>query len=447
MDSAKPYRIAFIAGLLLAGVCTVEAVNTMRMWSGSQEHPQFPQDYLSRGIYSAYALVRPLDATSTDFAPSVRAAQALLAGNQHLYAEFDEHRSSFIYPPSAALLLAPFGWVGNAFGEGAATRAMDALGRLCVALLVVIACVVLRPHIRGWPDWGAVVVALLAFYPSRWALVCVQAQLLVNLVLAAALLAYGRGWRGSCGVLLGLASVLKPHFALLSVFGLLRREWLVTFACIGTVGVAAGVTVAILGWEPWTTYVERVVPPMSQGYAMEANQSLLGLLRRWVGDDPSFTVTPISPSVRVLGLVGSAALLIAAVVPRGRRAQPPVSDGTRMRMRSVDLGVAALAIMLASPIAWEHHFGWTIVLFAACYGLVERHGRAIRIVLGVSYVILGTSWYAVARGQPGPVSLLNSLPVFAALALLSSAWWLCRAAQGQVDVLSVGPTRPEATSC
>jgi hypothetical protein len=418
-------RLARVALGIVAAMALVEVVNTARLLAAPGPR-SFPKSYVSQGVYTLPVFLMPLSARTGDSAPSIEAARRSWIRDGDLYGDFERVAHSFIYPPTAALELLPFGAIAHAAGPEAATRALDLAVRLSVLATVIASLVVLR---RGVGDGATrafaigALVLLLAFYPLRWMTRLVQVQALITLLLVVALLAYGRGRAALAGVAVGLAAGLKPHYAGLVVFAALRREWRFAAWAAATGALLVAASAAWLGFEPWRVYVRDIMPVISVGYAYVPNQSVNGIAHRWLGHTPEFAIPEASAPVAAVTLAATVGFAVLAVLPRGRGIGPAGDPRDRELARIADLGLAVLGFSLASPIVWDHHYAWTLVLFAACAALGARRGcsGAWWVALGAGYVLLGAYLVPFAP-TPGPASLANALPFAGALALVWAAW-------------------------
>jgi len=435
-------RFLIIGAFIVGGMLGIEAVNTIRICIKPDTNRTFPQGYVSRGVWSFGAFIRPLDQDSTDITPAMKAAVKIVRRDPDLYSDFNPSGSGFIYPPSAAVGLAPFGLaIGSSNGDiSVGISLMDLLGRLSVVGTIVIGLCFLRGVIPSWKYWIGSAVVLGAFYPLRWMVMCVQAQSLITILLAGAIIAYARSRNTIAGVFAGLAICLKPHLGLLFLFACLRKEW--RFLA----GMAAGCTVivlaslAIVGIEPWRIYLKEIAPALSAGYAYYPNQSINGIVNRWLGHSPIFLLAPPSEIASLATKFAVVVFGLLAICPRslifGNRGMgrlPAVEHGVRdsgvlaniMYLRALDVGLALLAIMLASPISWEHHFAWSIVLFSTCLAVILSRPLSvgIMVVLAIGYILLGTYFHPVEGASSGWPSLVNSPHFFGAVLLMISAWY------------------------
>ena len=443
-ESRRP-RLAPYLLLVLVGICAVELINTLRLPEPTAQpapsrrriapHPP------NRSIGTLSAWWRAPDPFGNDIRPALFATHSAVVGRTDIYDRFQRRGSSFIYPPTAIVEMYPFGWLAERGGRQGPRRAMqtlDVFGRVLALGSLVCAALLLARVRPSLPAWVLIAVLLVVFFPVRWALWLIQAQTWVNACVVGGITAYAFRWRATSGVLLGLAACLKPHLALLVVFALLRREWRVAIAASATGILLVAISLMLVGVEPWLVYLRDVSPIIAEGYAMPANQSINGLVRRWVGDPTNFQLYEPSTAVRVCAIVAGIAALGLALWPRGvgRTAESDGASDSKtlsgplpdpINRRAIDLGLAILALTLGSPIAWEHHYGWVIVLFAACLvGGVQAAGCwGIFATLGVAYVLHATYWLPMDAPDGGWWSLANSGQLMGAGMLFVVGWWLC----------------------
>jgi alpha-1,2-mannosyltransferase len=439
----------------LVGLAVFELAASARVYLAPTGSRDFPQDYVSQGAWSAGAWVRPLKRQATDVAPALTAARRMLDREPNLYDPVQRVGPSFIYPPTAALELLPLASLVRGDELSRATQAMDLAARLCALATLATALAFAWRAAADWPTRAGLLVAFAAFYPTRWMLTCVQAQSLITLFLALAMMSAACRRDVLTGVLLGLAAGLKPHLGLLLVFGVVRRQWGLCAGMAGSLLALGGLSVALAGFEPWRVYVTEVLPAVSAGYAYYPNQSINGVLNRWMGHPAGFEIAPRTTVVTIGSAAATLLFAVLAVWPRGAmrgvasraessNAAQVLGAGTAAHrtvrsaglMRAIDLGIALLCATLASPVAWEHHYAWCVVLFGACLAAaVEIGGPRVRgrvvALLAVSYVGLGAYIAPLTAGAGGPATLLDALPLFAALMLLGVAGHLALRLAGE----------------
>jgi hypothetical protein len=324
-----------------------------------------------------------------------------------LYSDiFFERHLKFQYPPSSLFAVAGLVWlVGK---DGIRTEECkvydlptinDVLGWFFILMSAGCAAALLEIGLRrqqAAPASGAMVAArfvivlalALTFYPLVKAYTLGQIQNWLNGLFALALLCWVTGRKLPCGVLIGLMALVKPQYGAFLLWALLRREWGFTaaLAAAGIVGVAG--SIMAFGFANHLDYL-RVLEFLSErGETFYPNQSVNGLLNRlmvlvdpnaWNSlqfNDNSFP--PFSPLVYGGTLVASIVLLSAALFRRGNKGDPD---------HTLDFCTMALSITIASPIAWEHHYGTIFPIFAVLLASVIGDRRRL-LLLTVSYVLI-----------------------------------------------------------
>lgn len=270
-----------------------------------------------------------------DFLVYVNAARDWLAGRS-LYV--DRPALPYTYPPVAALLFLPFAPLPDGL-----------VMAVWVVLNLGLGAWLTRRLFPGQPWWLLALVMLSA--PIGRSIYLGQ----INLVLFALLLLDLVVRAGSTrGVLLGAAAAIKVTPAWMGLTYLLRRDWR---RAVGAAGSGLGLT--LIAWlvRPgdsqtyWTQLLWDSGRMGGLGYA--DNQSVTGLLARLV-DTPSGGVRAAATAA-VLTLAGAAVW--------------------RWRHHPASLEVVTavgLAGLLASPVAWTHHWLWLLTFVA----VLLHHGRA-----------------------------------------------------------------------
>jgi alpha-1,2-mannosyltransferase len=332
------------------------------------------------------------------------------AQEQHekpLYSEiFFERKLKFQYPPSSLFAVAGLVWLVGP--EGIRTEECkvydlptvnDVLGWFFILMSAVCAAALLEIGLRRQqapPASGAVVAArfvivlalALTFYPLVKAYTLGQIQNWLNGFFGLALLCWVTGRKVPSGVLIGLMALVKPQYGAFLLWSLLRREWgfSAALAATGIVGVAG--SIMAYGFANHLDYLKVLFFLAERGETYYPNQSVNGLLNRimvlinpdeWSSldfDDNSFP--PFSPLVYGGTFVASIVLLSAALFRRGNNGDPD---------RTLDFCTMALSITMASPIAWEHHYGTIFPILAVLLASVIGDRRRL-LLLTVSYVLI-----------------------------------------------------------
>lgn len=204
----------------------------------------------------------------------------------------------------------------------------------------------------------------LTYYPLLRGYQIGQVQIFLNAFIAFAVLLKLLGREVSSGALFGICCLVKPQYGIILLWSLLRRKWrfLLGFAIICLAGLA--ISVARFGLQDHVTYLKVLLEISRHGETYWPNQSVNGLLNRWLenGSPTLFSETtfaPFHPVVYAATMVGSFAILVLALLPWGGK--------LRAENDSIDLMIALAAATIAAPVAWEHHYGTFLPIFAVAF--------------------------------------------------------------------------------
>ena len=302
----------------------------------------------------------------TDLAPYRYGGRAVLDGLP-LYGVRDPMSGlPFTYPPFGAVVLVPLAILSLPLAAGLLTAAGTA------ALVRIVRV-------------PALVVATLAMEPVWQNFRFGQVNLLLMLVVLLDLTRPERRWSG---VLVGLAAGVKltPLVFVLLLLMVGRRDAglraVATFVATVAVGFALMPGQAATYWGDRLLDGTRVGPP-----ELAHNQSAYGALTRLLGEPP-----PTALWVGVAGPLAVAALVVAAVWWR---------RGDRM----LGTGLAALAMLIASPVSWSHHWVWAVPLAVA----VWPHSRRVAVAWVAVFVARPILWPPWGQGREHDWSLVDHL--------------------------------------
>lgn len=302
----------------------------------------------------------------------------------------------FSYPPIAALVFAPLavlpGWLAAALWTGvsagclaaAVVMVQRALGRPASCVTVVIIC--------------AAVVALEPIWQNY---VFGQINLILMLMI---LIDVIRPDRRTAGLALGIAAGIKLTPLVFVVLLILagRRSAaaraVITFAGTVLLGLLA-VPGASAYWGGRLLDPTRVGPP-----SLAHNQSISGVLTRLL-DEPSPTLLWMA----VAGPIAIAAVVIGAAWWR---------KGDRV----LGACLGALAMLLASPVSWSHHWVWAVPIALALWPR-NRVAAAAWAAVFVARPILWPPWAEKREyGWQWHEHLYGNAYVLAAVVLVGWAW-------------------------
>jgi alpha-1,2-mannosyltransferase len=241
----------------------------------------------------------------------------------------------FTYPPFAAVAMVPLAllpfWLATALWTAASVGALAGVVRLVGHAL---------GRTVSWRLVALLTVGALALEPVWQNLTFGQINLLLMLAVLIDLVHPGRRWSG---VLVGIAAGVKltplVFVVLLVLIG--RRATagraLLAFAGTVAIGVAVVPDSAKAYWTENLISAGRVGPP-----EMAHNQSVFGALSRLLGGPP--------PTLLWLAVAGPLALAVVVVG----------AVCWRRGDRVLGTGLGALAMLLASPVSWSHHWVWAV---------------------------------------------------------------------------------------
>ena len=329
----------------------------------------------------------------------------------------------FQYPPSALL-----------FTSRLERPALHLLSWFAVWITIIV-CVYLFD--RGLRDSGygpsgamdAVLRLLIAaslaatFYPLVKAYSLGQIQLWIDALFAVLVASWARRPALS-GICLGLMCLIKPQFALIGCWAVVRRQWRFAAACAAVVLAGLSVSIAAYGLQSHLDYLRVLTFISERGETFYANQSFNGLLNRLLLNGPNleWQETAFPPPHRLVQ-VGTtlAALVLIAAAWRGPR---------RERQASLfDLAIVSLTATVVSPVAWEHHYGILLPLFAATAGEMLRRrtfGTYTAAAMMLAFVLTGQFLQPLQRFAATPFNVLQSYVLFGALLLLALWHRACR---------------------
>ena len=207
--------------------------------------------------------------------------------------------------------------------------------------------------------------------------------------------------------------LIKPQCGLFLCWFALRKKWAPFLVCLTVWCVGSLASIMVFGWHDHMRYLEVLSFMSKRGEVFYYNLTVNGFLNRLLqnGDSLKYTIHSFPSFNRLVyvSTVLSSFLFVAMSLfyPLRSRAVGGVTD----------FSTVALSMTLASPIAWDHHYG---ILFAA-FAYFAGQFRNLKHVtlLTVSYVLLSNSWSPLNVFANKPLlNVLQSLPFFGVLLLL-----------------------------
>jgi len=255
------------------------------------------------------------------------------------------------------------------------------------------------------------------FYPLVRSFVLGQVQTWIDFLFAAALFAWIKDRKCLTGILAGIFCVIKPQLSLLLLWGIIRKEFLFVKALTATIAVFILISVAAYGWENNFTYLKVVSFIARHGEAYFPNQSVNGLLNRMVfnGNNLGWEdrgYPPYNPWIFYTTVISSALIIGAALF--WRKAEHRYTS-------VIDLMIAVLSFTIASPIAWEHHYGILLPIFAFALpaSLDNKVGPIASLgILAISYALCSNYYQFTNASADTWFNFIQSYLLFGAALLL-----------------------------
>ncbi len=286
---------------------------------------------------------------------------------------------------------------------------------------------------------AAIAIALsITFYPIVKAFTSGNIQTWIDCAFAVTVWLWMCNRKTEAGFVSGLVCLIKPQIALLLLWAALRRQWGFAAGFAGVVVVGSLAAVAMYGVSQNFDYVSFLSFAGRHGESYWPNQSANGLLHHLLsnGSDTTFRVdgvtrfAPYDPVVYAGTLATSVLLIVVALFWR---------RDEHDRAGTIDLLVASLTITIASPIAWQHHYGVLMPMYAVLLPAMLRwhvFGAATLTLLAASYVMTSNVFYAATYAPEGPLSIVESYLFAGALVALVSLYALRHAAATETSAVT-----------
>lgn len=288
------------------------------------------------------------------------------------------------HPPAAVLLALPFGLLDDS--SAFLIWNLISLGALLVSLLLIL----IDLKISFSPELLTILVCgFLVSEPLHMHFVYGQINLLLLLLLSLGWWAERRQCFLLAGACLGVATALKLFPGFLVVYYLGRRQWRAVLAAVLGFLVVNLLTGLILGLDVFRGYWELGLPSVAQFRGAFGNASLPGLwIKLFAATGRHGPAAPLIdwPLLAWLLTVITWIALSGWVWYTARRAN---SEFARQQAFSL----ALTAMLLASPITWDHYFVLLLLPFLWLLFGCERGWVADIVFLGCLAVL----WLAIQR--------------------------------------------------
>jgi hypothetical protein len=328
---------------------------------------------------------------------------------------------TLIYPLTSILPL--LGMKQAGMSDTAVLRALMIASWIAVVAMVALQ-VLLAAKISGQsaPQHGtlswraALATALAAFFfmPITLAFSLGQAQIFLDLFFTLMVLFWIERRERTAGVMMALLAMVKPQFGLLLLWVALRRRWNALAAGALTLAVGGAVSLTVFGLRNNLDYLGVLAGLSRKAQSHYANQSVFGLLNRAIFNGENlpyhpYVYPPFVPWIYVVTLATTAVLVLVALAYPWRERAGGMAD----------LAAIAVVSVIATPMAWEHHYGVMLPLFVWLWFAVYRRGVGSAWTLALAWVLIADFLSPLNFFAAVPIAnLLQSYMYFGALLLL-----------------------------
>jgi hypothetical protein len=279
------------------------------------------------------------------------------------------------HPPTSVLLVLPLGWLN--YRAAFLVWGVISLLALGGSLWLVGRALEIRPP--AWAIFPAVALLVMCG-PLQAQMFHGQLNLVLLLMLTGAWTAERSGRPGLAGVLLGAAAAIKLFPALLLLHFAFCRRWRVVLPGFAALAALSALTALVLGPATYETFLREVLPQGPKFRAAWNNASIPALWYKLFDPESggiyTWRITPLWPSpalARVAGIASCAAVL-AAVAWADRRARTQTQS-------DFAFGAAVVAMLLVSPITWDHYLLLVLVPLALLWANLPSAGWAKALFL------------------------------------------------------------------
>jgi hypothetical protein len=325
---------------------------------------------------------------------------------------------TLIYPLTSIL---PLLWMKQAgMGDAAVLRAL-----MIASWIAVVAVVVLQVRLAAKVaeqgssslSWRAVVATAFAaffFMPITLAFSLGQAQIFLDLFFTLLVLFWIEGKERPAGVMMALLAMVKPQFGLLLLWAALRRRWNALASGLATLAAGGAVSLAVFGLRNNLDYLGVLAGLSRKAQSHYANQSVFGLLNRAIFNGENlpyhpYVYPPFVPWIYVVTLATTAVLVLLALAYPWRQRTGGMAD----------LAAIAVVSVIATPMAWEHHYGVMLPIFVWLWFAQFRQRVGSVWSLALAWVLIADFLSPLNFLAAIPVAnVLQSYMYFGALLLL-----------------------------
>jgi hypothetical protein len=295
------------------------------------------------------------------------------------------------HPPTSVLLALPLAALD--YPDAVLVWNLLSLGALFLSFWIIRR--ELAIPFSGWSVFPLVALLLIC-NPFRQQMIEGQLTLLLLLLLTGCWAAQRGNRTGWAGVLLGTAVAIKLFPGILFIYFALQRQWKAVMSGTITLAVITVLLISMLGVETYKSYGMDVVPRVAVFRASWFNASLPGLWTKLFDPDTEgdrvhpehIRIEPLWRSLTLARLstwvsCGVVVTVLAWIVWRAR---------SRIE-RDLAFGLTIIAMLLVSPITWDHYLLLLTIPLAVTWTQLPR-SNLVRLLF---LIILVALWMEPVR--------------------------------------------------
>ncbi len=255
------------------------------------------------------------------------------------------------------------------------------------------------------------------FYPITFSYIIGQIQTLLVLFVALSILCWQLDKKYLSGILIGIICLIKPQLILLLVWAIIRKQWKMIMGSLIVIIPFLFISIAFYGLENHIEYLSVLSFLSHHGETYYPNQSVNGLMNRLLFNGPNLTwmsggYPPYSPIVYATTMISTILLILPALFWNYKKRNPDV----------MDMSLLILTATIASPIAWEHHYGIVLPIFmviipfaAYFYG----NKKWALLILSFGFALVAQFIVIVKQFADSRLNILQSYLLFGACIILA----------------------------
>jgi alpha-1,2-mannosyltransferase len=282
-----------------------------------------------------YSLSRIVRSSAPDFSVYFGGARYLLEGHS-LYDNIGLY-TGIGYPPQTFLIFLPF----TLFPYQVSQAIWIFLSYISLIITVIILLKMFYSQ-SSWILITMIIGSLGLTFPVKFTLGMGQSNLVALALLVIFIYLYQKGQKVTASIILGLATIVKPHLLMLIIGCLLTRQWMIAVITLTIQIFGVMITGVLFGWTQFTTYLFREIPSMMlyRGLEIYYNQGFRAMVSR---------VAPSQIAPNIITLLSVIVLSLACYV---------------IITKKFDLIKATLILLpvflLIEPLSWQHHYVFLI---------------------------------------------------------------------------------------